>query len=533
MNMWTDVEGERYSRMSNERDSCCSKWKKTVYSTVTVFLLLCISAFPYGIQSARAKPNSIIVPDDYVKIKWAVGNATAGATIFVRNGTYYERLNINKCLSLVGESKESTIVDGNSTDTVIIVTVSNVVISGFTIRNSNRSSGTSFAGVKILGHGCNLTGNYITRNKIGISVTSEKSRIAENIITNNGNGIALHGSSKVTIERNSLSANTFGISLASSSDNMISGNQVANSSEGGHGIYLSSNSYNNTIFNNTLTNNYHGMWLSSSFNNTISKNTIANNELLGIELAISPDNTFYHNNFINNGRPPHAPIIKHIVVSDSNCTWDDGYPSGGNYWHDYTDIDEKNGPNQDQLGSDEIWDNPFVVDENNIDRYPSVKPYGDVSHVISNEGNLVAQAGPDKTVKVGLSVSFDASSSTGNIANYEWEFGDGSTGEGARCTHTYDEIGTYKATLTVTDAEGHISTDQLTVKVIADDASPPVDVSSPWISALAGVIVLVLVVGLFWKRGISKKPKRKKSRRLRAIKPERDGLSERMTFLKP
>jgi hypothetical protein len=46
--------------------------------------------------------------------------------------------------------------------------------------------------------------------------------------------------------------------------------------------------------------------------------------------------------------------------------WDDGYPSGGNFWSDYTDVD---------LNNDGIWDHPYVIDENNIDRYPLVNPW--------------------------------------------------------------------------------------------------------------------------------------------------------------
>jgi hypothetical protein len=56
--------------------------------------------------------------------------------------------------------------------------------------------------------------------------------------------------------------------------------------------------------------------------------------------------------------------------------WDDGYPSGGNYWSDYTGADVKSGPNQDLPGSDGIGDTPYIIDANNTDRYPLMNPYG-------------------------------------------------------------------------------------------------------------------------------------------------------------
>jgi hypothetical protein len=43
--------------------------------------------------------------------------------------------------------------------------------------------------------------------------------------------------------------------------------------------------------------------------------------------------------------------------------WDSGYPSGGNYWSNYTGVDADN---------DGIGDEPYTIDANNTDRYPLV-----------------------------------------------------------------------------------------------------------------------------------------------------------------
>jgi|GEM_PF-1609935 len=53
-----------------------------------------------------------------------------------------------------------------------------------------------------------------------------------------------------------------------------------------------------------------------------------------------------------------------------------------------------------------------------------------------------------------LKVSFDASKSSdkdGKIVSYEWKFGDGNKATGKKVNHTYERIGTFQATLTVTD----------------------------------------------------------------------------------
>ncbi len=61
---------------------------------------------------------------------------------------------------------------------------------------------------------------------------------------------------------------------------------------------------------------------------------------------------------------------------------------------------------------------------------------------------------------VGDTVDFDASGSydpNGEIVSYKWDFGDGTTGEGVKVSHSYDKEGYYVITLTVTDDAGAIS----------------------------------------------------------------------------
>lgn len=123
----------------------------------------------------------------------------------------------------------------------------------------------------------------------------------------------------------------------------------------------------NSIYRNNITNNaQYGIFLEHSSNNSIYGNNIMNNGC-GIDLFRSSGNRIFHNNFINN--------VRQVCSYESVNVWDDGYPSGGNYWSDYVGVDEKSGPRQDKPGSDGIGDTSYVIDYHNVDRYPLMRPW--------------------------------------------------------------------------------------------------------------------------------------------------------------
>jgi PKD repeat protein len=80
-----------------------------------------------------------------------------------------------------------------------------------------------------------------------------------------------------------------------------------------------------------------------------------------------------------------------------------------------------------------------------------------------------------------LDVKFDASCSSakGEIASYDWDFGDGTTGEDVTVSHQFEPADTYTVTLTVTDVAGNSATAETAVRVFEsaedflDDFSRP------------------------------------------------------------
>ena len=89
--------------------------------------------------------------------------------------------------------------------------------------------------------------------------------------------------------------------------------------------------------------------------------------------------------------------------------------------------------------------------------------------VTSNQPPVAQTTWGDVTINVGDSVTFDGRHSydaDGNIALYSWDFGDGSLGLGRRVEHVYSEPGTFIAKITVTDAEGEVSTNTDNTRII-------------------------------------------------------------------
>ncbi len=277
----------------------------------------------------------------------------------------------NFILGVYVYSSSSNMVSGNN-----LTNNGHGVALGFSFNNTvsgNNITNNNYYGVYLGSYSNNNTvsGNNITNNLKGVFfLLSFNNTVSGNNITNSSqHGVQIRDSFNNTVSGNNITNSTYlnGVYLDySSNNNTVCGNNITNNNR--HGICLEY-SFNNTVSGNNITNNnWDGVYLDHSSNNTVSGNNITNNNWDGVYLDdISNNNAFYHNNFIDNIRQVYSVGLMNV--------WDDGYPSGGNYWSDYTDVDLYSGPYQNETDGDGIWDHPYVIDADNQDRYPLTNPW--------------------------------------------------------------------------------------------------------------------------------------------------------------
>jgi parallel beta-helix repeat protein len=182
-------------------------------------------------SSATAATLEVGQGKTYTTIQSAIDAAKTGDTILADEGIYNENPLIKtNGISIMGKNREKTIIEGRKTSSGIrIDEVNNVVITGFTIKNSG-GGGQEDAGVAIYkGNGNTVSNLIITGNSVGISLYqgSNNNIISGNIIeSNSGYGINIYASNDNKIFDNNIKSNKIGIYAYSSKTNRIYQNNL-------------------------------------------------------------------------------------------------------------------------------------------------------------------------------------------------------------------------------------------------------------------------------------------------------------------
>ncbi len=394
-------------------------------------------------------------PADFHTINEALSASSPGDTIYVCSGVYNEDMFIqgSENLKIVGEDESTTIIEGagrpvvrpilsvyggtnftfaNFTvrnagygnemntairvDTVINATIADCIVSGSMygidvhyydswigtrglycgdVISGNVVSDASAIAIGSLTYAINgvtVENNTITNSTQGICfINAVNVTVAGNNVQGNygsgyyGAGILVEGEgSNNTIARNNVELWGAGIELEYRVDsNIVEENSVDSCNIG---YFIGDESSDNIIIGNNATHNEIGFELVYSNGSLLENNFLAHNGY-GMYLYATTGNKICHNDFVEND-------YWQVSTDGQPNIWDDGYPSGGNYWTGYSGSD---------ADGDGIGDSPYVIDGANFDNYPLMTIYtprhdiaavnATVSRTITGEGyNMMLQA---------------------------------------------------------------------------------------------------------------------------------------------
>jgi parallel beta-helix repeat protein len=267
-------------------------------------IFVCNITIPVSASSNNFSNSTITLyvgghgPNNYSAIQDAIDVANIGDTIFVFNGIYYENIVIKKSIHLIGEDRESTIINGGFNGTVIEV-IKGYSRDALSIRDFTVNLGSGYGISVAASCHVNITNNKIINNHLeGIYLSNcDFCNIADNIIENNLDGIHLYETGYTTIKNNFIKYHAgVGIYLHQTYGSIISGNMIVYNNIAGIDM---SKCYNTSVYDNSIAHYSTGLYINYCFFCKITSNKISYNEV-GLELRSGVYNELEDNAFSKN-----------------------------------------------------------------------------------------------------------------------------------------------------------------------------------------------------------------------------------------
>jgi parallel beta-helix repeat protein len=305
--------------------------------------------------------------------------------------------------------------------------------------------------------------------------------------------LSLNQVSNVTVQNFNVrynNAQTIGILLNKTSNVLVTKNTVKGF-ESFEAMFVGGGSYtgiivegghSNVISGNNVASNNFDIIISGSSNNQI-----IGNHIDGIGFMGASNNTVYHNDFFST-----MPSLD----SNSVNIWDNGYPSGGNYWSNYLLAY----PNVAEIGNSGIGNQPYRIDPRNtqnIDRYPLMEPFNSTFFELqATPPRILIQSPVSQTYnKSNLSLVFSVNVfSADKAVNWTGYSLDGQQNVTITGNSTFTRLssGLHNIIVYANDTYGNMATSETIAFSVAKPEPFPVVI----IAAVSGAIALIVAAGL-------------------------------------
>ncbi len=325
-------------------------------------------------------------------LQGAIDAASDGDSLLLGAGTYTGSIDVHRSLVVSGTNDGASIVDGEGSSHVILVSAPDVTISGLNIRRSGEVAEDENSGIFITDKGARalIQDNHLQDNLIGVYLKGPQAAVVRNNViigsrfhrmNDRGNGIYLWDTPGSIIRDNVIRYGRDGIFVNGSRDNVFSGNHMSDLRFAIHYMYA----HDSEVSNNISVNNHIGFAIMFSdrivaknnyssgdtqrglFFNATNYSEISGNRVVGSEKCVF----IYNANFnqINNNSFEQCQIGIHFTAgSDKNEIYANAFIDNrtqvkyvgtryiewskdgrGNYWSDNAAFDIDNDGIADQI----------------------------------------------------------------------------------------------------------------------------------------------------------------------------------------